>query len=1159
MSDTPNLPGIHFAFDVGHSSIGWAVLQAEPPTLLGCGAVVFPADDCLASQRRQFRRQRRHIRATRLRVARLKRLLLHLGVLDAAQLDEVSSSSPWLLAARVLRGGAVLTWPELWDVLRWYAHNRGYDGNRGWSRQDIDEEDQEDTDKEKRAGELLDDFQKRFGRSGTMAEVFCDVLGLDPLGAMSSSTKRVRDLGAAFPRKGVEAEVERVLRAHVGVLPRIDETFIVALLRDHTQIPGANLRLPARYGQRLANGTRTPGGVLFGQLVPRFDNRIIATCPITYQRVRERVFAETGDQDCAHREAQKLAKVPGAGCPEYHRYRWAMQLANVQIATNDERKTRPLTKDERAKVDAEMQKRGVLTPGQFKDAVRALTGKAPDNLERMLTHPDAADALILDPALQLVNSGALGVIWKHVADPRTRAHTLTNLRRGKAVTVRALLAAAPAAEDDFTRWFDGEALRKKRKEPLVLDAVLDERHRVKIPKGRAPYTRKIMREACDDVFKKGIHPAEEDGVLYRTEAIRAAQLQRALDEQTNNHLVRHRLRLLAGDSHAKPKATDGLFGDLVRRYAGGDFGKVARIVIEVNRDLRDLSGKDSVELKEALRQRLNNFKGVAEKVTELLGGKRPGNFASLVRKARVAADLGCRCPYTGRDYDLKSVLSGAMALDHVIPYSLRPSNSLDSLVVTFPHINDKKTNMTGLGFIQWINLPENRTLRDSLGVWSETQYVNFVKGLEMRGHDDDHRRKKNRKRFLLLRDYVEKEFTPGDLTQTSQLVRLGAQALARHYLGNKKPPVITSLPGSVTGLVRKAWKLEGCLATANPQVLDPEELDDNGKPRVRTKTEIRGITHLHHALDACVIAFAARFLPGQGRDGEGWRLLVQRRLKPEEQQRARELFAGYVEFDAKGTLHLADLACSLKDQIRLRLAESRVVQHLPAEWGGLPTKETVWRVFDPADPHRNARRLGRWLAAKGIPIPKPEDSTVILISRKRKDAKAEVESGGKTLREAKTWRWVYTSVERSKVLGLGELGDKKLRALKGGKLIADNYGLALFPGAPKGEQFRPIRFFRVWEEIAKLPRTADGRRPPILRRGQLVTFARGRWAGKVWRILGVEENGRIRFFEPDRVRRIDKPENYQKAQITSLLRDGLRVWRRPPLCGIELSPAAQNE
>ena len=131
---------LQLAFDVGHSSIGWAVLKAHTgkiPTLLGCGSVIFPSDDCLASERRGFRRQRRHIRATKQRIARIRRLLGHLGVLTDKQLEAPGCAWPWLLAARVLRGGEKLTWPELWDVVRWYAHSRGYDGNEGWSKHDM--------------------------------------------------------------------------------------------------------------------------------------------------------------------------------------------------------------------------------------------------------------------------------------------------------------------------------------------------------------------------------------------------------------------------------------------------------------------------------------------------------------------------------------------------------------------------------------------------------------------------------------------------------------------------------------------------------------------------------------------------------------------------------------------------------------------------------------------------------------------------------------------------------------------------------------------------------------------------------------------------------------------------------------------------------------
>lgn len=146
---------LQLAFDVGHSSIGWAVLDTridQAPALLGCGAVIFPADDCLASARRDYRRQRRHSRATRQRIERMENFLaaLKLPGLEAIHSQHLQGkgnergkgagfSYPWLHAARILeakpdeRRNHLLTWSQLWDVLRWYAHNRGYDGNLRWS------------------------------------------------------------------------------------------------------------------------------------------------------------------------------------------------------------------------------------------------------------------------------------------------------------------------------------------------------------------------------------------------------------------------------------------------------------------------------------------------------------------------------------------------------------------------------------------------------------------------------------------------------------------------------------------------------------------------------------------------------------------------------------------------------------------------------------------------------------------------------------------------------------------------------------------------------------------------------------------------------------------------------------------------------------------
>src|SRR5207249_4482252 len=168
-------PDLQLAFDVGHSSLGWAVLQTGEAnsfevSLLGCGVVTFGADDCLASQRRAYRRQRRHSRSTRQRIVRMEKLLLYLKLIEPQQLATKHQQAgghpaPWLLAARILASNGdpryLLDWPELWDVIRWHAHNRGYDGNARWANacdralSDAEQEEKKaDTEKEKKADEL---------------------------------------------------------------------------------------------------------------------------------------------------------------------------------------------------------------------------------------------------------------------------------------------------------------------------------------------------------------------------------------------------------------------------------------------------------------------------------------------------------------------------------------------------------------------------------------------------------------------------------------------------------------------------------------------------------------------------------------------------------------------------------------------------------------------------------------------------------------------------------------------------------------------------------------------------------------------------------------------------------------------------------------------
>lgn len=1101
------------AFDVGHSSIGWAVLQSLPsqsPSLLGCGAVIFPADDCLASQRRGFRRQRRHVRATRQRIARLKKLLAHLAVLSRKDLDAPGCAWPWLLAARVLRGGELLTWAELWDVLRWYAHNRGYDGNKRWSAQEAVAE-AEDTEKVSNARALYEKYGTH-----TMSETFCAVCGLDPLGEKRSCNlsgdKRPKAMNAAFPREDVEAEVRAILEKHIGVLPKLDAAFIRALFSDWRAIPAPGLKLPQRYR----------GGLLFGQLVPRFENRIIARCPITFERVLQQISAETGDAERAKAEAAKRAKVPAKECREFYEFRWAMQLANVMVATNGSRHPQRLIENEnwRRAVDVRIRERGYFTPGEFKKAVSEATGGAKDNLGQMLLHPDAQKALLLDPVKKLISSDALvSAVWPHLSKPMQQ-RAAGKWRRGKTLTLAQLVADASdaaAIQTALQKHLDTANTKKaKRENPLTREQLLATPLHVERLEGRAPYHREILREAVADVMERGIHPNEETGsargTLFRSDAIRDAQLRRDIDEQTNNHLVRHRLRIL-----------ERLHADLLKAYAADDKTRIARLTIEVNRDLREFSGMTAKQIVTDFNRRLNNFKTVSDRLEKAFAGKDVPITPGLIRKARIAEDLGWKCPYTGKSFDEFDLLYRRVDKDHIIPRSDRPSDSLDSLVITFTEINRWKGKRTAVRFVEEEQSKPVPGL-PHLTIKPLTVFQKDVEAMEtFKGHDDDKRRKKNRKRLLQIRDFVEKEFVPADLTQTSQLVRLGAQALERAYDGKGPKPL--SLPGSVTGAVRKSWDVLHCLASANPCVT-----------KETTKAEVRDITHLHHALDACVLGFASIFLPGRGRDGGAWELLVKRRLNPDEQKRAREVFGAQIEITQAGELRLADLAPQFKEQIRQRLVERRVVQHVPAEMAGLPAQLNAWRVEHVEGSRAFLRQRMR-----------QADGT-------RKDSRKDV--------------------ELSKLIGLEPEGDAgKLKALKAALILDQNYGIAILdhveppePPQQKGKRHQQppsavveaIPYHKVWHRLQRLKERNLGKMPRVLRKGMLIHVPDGNYCRGFWRVVSIKNTEAFGL-----VVDVAAPDgtgmSRQNQKVLNLIRDGLQLIETP-LNGIAMpqTPASEN-
>lgn len=1124
---TSKSPLLHFAFDIGHSSIGWAVLSpgsgGQSLEIHGCGVLIFPADDCLASKRRDFRRQRRHIRATRQRVARIKALLAHLGVLTREQLNGVVSSSPWALAARVLRGGKTLTWRELWDVLRWYAHNRGYDGNRRWSGSPEEAAaEEEDTQKVKNAHELME----KHGAS-SMAETFCSVLGVDPLSEKLSSQERFKGVtNAAFPRAIVTAELRRLFRAHAGVLPKVDEALERALLGgefderddDWRAIPCPAIRLPLRF----------KGSLLLGQTVPRFDNRLIATCPITFQRELDRALAEGLPEDAARRRAEKLAKVPNKETQEFYRFRWAMEVAKIKLHG-----TQPLTIAQRQALDVRLRAQGSFTAAEFKKAVRTLTGTdaRTDNLDQILLHPDAAKALVLDPVQREIASGTLSHVWPLLPEDRQK-RIAGRLRKGKAVTLAETVAGVPEAEAEARTAFAQRSVKKAaakksaKNQPAATPPTYEEWavKPITMPRlsGRAPYARTVLKEVDAFVFtadppaqtdQPGRHPMDPGGPLFRSQEIIARERQRKLDDQINNHLIRHRLLLL-----------DRLHRDLLLTYADADPSHVARIAIEVNRDLREFAGMTRKDIEGDLNSRLRNFNDVVKKIEDAGLTAKPG----LIRKARIAEDLGWECPFTGAIFDPVDLTDTTKVdKDHIIPRSLRPSDGLDSLIITFPEVNRMKGQRTAYEFVEQEQgkivpgLP-NLTIR------SLTQYKKHVESLEsFKGHDDDKKRKRRRKELLLLPSWTEKGFVPRDLTQTSQIVRLGAEVLVNAYAKEKRQPVVTSLPGSVTGAVRKGWDLLGCLSAVCPQMTAET-----------TKTDIRSMTHMHHALDAVVVGLADLFFPKNDTHGSVWELMTKRQLSEADQARLRHATRQLYGRRPEGRFGLLDLDPALKNQIRQKLAERRVVQHIPADMSGLKADQTVYRVLDLADPHPSTQKLLRWAAAAGVKIPPPDDEMVLITARKRKDK--GVAKPSKLLRETDIFYFVYDIVAKSKLIGLEPPAGApaRLKKQKAVKVLGDNYGLALDP------EPTIIRNFRVWPQIRQLTERNGGKPPRILRQGQVISVESGTYAG-TWRVFSVKNNASgiaIDMGWPDVIALKNKTEGHRiNVLVASLKKAGVKI------------------
>ena len=895
-----------------------------------------------------------------------------------------------------------------------------------------------------------------------MAETICRELKLEEGKAdapMNVSTPAYKNLNTAFPRLTVEKEVRRILELSAPLIPGLTSE-IMELIAQHHPLTTEQRGVLVHYGIKLARRYR--GSLLFGQLIPRFDNRIISRCPVSWAQVYEAELKKGNSEQNARERAEKLSKVPTANCPEFYEYRMARILCNIRADGE------PLSAEIRRELMNQARQEGKLTKASLEKAISSRLGETETNVANYFTlHPDSEEALYLDPAVEVLKRSGIG----ETLSPSVCRLAANRLRRGKSVTPNYLLnllksrgESVEALEKKIEKERHQQANRKKAKktDPDYAATPLKPRYAT----GRAPYARPVLKKVVEETLdgedptrpaRGEGHPDGElkahDGCLYclldADSSVNQYQKERRLDTMTNNHLVRHRMLIL-----------DRLLKDLIQDFAGGQKDRISRICVEVGKELTTFSAMDSKKIQRELTLRQKSHTDAVNRLKRDLPGKALS--ANLIRKCRIAMDMNWTCPFTGATYGTHELEN--LELEHIVPHSFRQSNALSSLVLTWPGVNRMKGQRTGYDFVE--QEQENPVPdKPNLHICSLNNYRELVEKLDdKKGHEDDRKRKKKRKALLMVRGLSHRHqlqnhdamkeigMTEGMMTQSSHLMKLACKSIKTSL----PDAHIDMIPGAVTAEVRKAWDVFGVFKELCPEAADPV----SGKI---LKENLRSLTHLHHALDACVLGLIPDIIPAH-HNGLLRRVLAMRRI-PEKlipQVRPVANQRHYVLND-DGRMILRDLSISLKENIREKLMEQRVVEHIPADMGGALLKETMQRV----------------LSVQG----NGEDAMVSL--SKKKDGKKK-----------------KNQVKASKLVGVFPEGASKLKALKAAIEIDDNYGVALDP--------KPvvIRHIKVFKRIMALKEQNGGKPVRILKKGMLIhlTSSKDPKRTGVWRITSIKDN-----------------------------------------------------
>ena len=345
----------------------------------------------------------------------------------------------------------------------------------------------------------------------------------------------------------------------------------------------------------------------------------------------------------------------------------------------------------------------------------------------------------------------------------------------------------------------------------IFEALKDERER---DGGLVTYA-EAVRRAGQDREPPWHHSDERDGEIFARLPYYGQVLQRhvlpgSMDDKDRGDDAAFWGRIMNPTVHIGLNQLRRVVNALIVRFGAPD-----QIVVELARDLKQNAKQKEDEQKRNRENRDANDKRAA-KLAELNVPDTGENRArlKLFEEQQRAGDGVALCPFSGRTIGIAQVFTSEIEIEHVLPRSRTLDDSAANKVLCFRDMNRIKRGKSPFeafgGGPQWEEiaaraekLPNNKRWRFK---------PDAMKQFEERGG-----------------------FLDRQLNETKYLSRL-----AKAYLGKIcDPDQIYVTPGTLTGLLRGKWGLNGLLS------------DDNRKNRT---------DHRHHAVDAIVIGAMTRGL-----------------------------------------------------------------------------------------------------------------------------------------------------------------------------------------------------------------------------------------------------------------------------------------------------------